>query len=251
MDLGLNGKRVLITGGTRGIGRALLETFVAEQADVSFCARNADSVAQVVSDYSDVNCRVIGEPVDVSDIGALQAWIDRSAEALGGIDVFISNVSAMGGPDKWQQVFELDVLGTVRGVEAVLPHMRASGAGSIVIVNSTAAVETFRGPTAYAAFKAGLLNYAKNLSRELAPESIRVNSVVPGPVFVEGGAWDQVRAQKPEEFDKVLSDLPMGRMAAPEDVARSVVFLASEAASYVSGTSLVVVPRHVVNARDR
>lgn len=240
MDLGLSGKKVLVTGGTRGIGRALLQTFIEEGADVSFCARSAESVAGVLSEYSASGSRVIGEPVDVSDIAVLQAWIDRSADALGGIDVFVSNVSAMGGPDKWQQVFDLDVLGTVRGVEAVLPHLRAGGRGSIVMVNSTAAVETFRGPTAYAAFKAGLLNYAKNLSRELAHENIRVNSVVPGPVFVAGGAWDQIRAEKSEEFEKVLADLPMGRMAAPEDVARAVVFLAGEAASYISGTALVV-----------
>ncbi|MGK0741921.1 SDR family NAD(P)-dependent oxidoreductase [Leucobacter sp. Z1108] len=240
MHLGLAGKKVLVTGATRGIGRSLLKTFVEEGADVSCCARSRQTLSRVLAEYADSTSRVIGESVDVSDVAALQAWIDRSAEALGGVDVFVSNVSAMGGPDKWQQVFELDVLGTVRGIEAVLPHMRVGGAGAIVLINSTAAVETFRGPTAYAAFKAGLLNYAKNLSRELARESIRVNSVVPGPVFVEGGAWDQIRAEKPEEFEKVLADLPMGRMASPEDVARAVVFLASEAASYVSGTALVV-----------
>jgi 3-oxoacyl-[acyl-carrier protein] reductase len=241
MDLGLGGKVALITGGTRGIGLSIAEHLLDEGADVGICARSADSVAETVARLSDRGKgRVIGRAVDVADAEALSSWITDSADELGGLDVLVPNVSAGGGPGKWQIVFEYDVMGTVRSVEAALPLLQESDAGAITIINTTAAVETFRGPTAYAAFKAALLNYAKNLSRELAPSGVRVNSVLPGPVFFEGGAWDTLKASQPEFFDSVVADLPMGRMATPADVARAVAFLSSPAAEYISGTALVV-----------
>lgn len=240
MDLDISGLNVVLTGGTSGIGRASVEMFLEEGANVSFCARGKYGINRTLSELERFGDSVSGDPVDVADTRALQQWISDSADRRGGIDIFVSNVSAMGGPDKWKQVFDLDVMGTVRGVEAVLPHMREAGGGSIVLISSTAAVETFRGPTAYAAFKAGLLNYAKNLGREVAGEGIRVNSVMPGPVYFPGGAWDELRQTQPELFEAVIADLPTGRMATPQDVASAVMFLSSQSASYVTGTALVV-----------
>jgi 3-oxoacyl-[acyl-carrier protein] reductase len=131
-------------------------------------------------------------------------------------------------------------MGTVRSVEAALPFLQASEIGAITIINTTAAVETFRGPTAYAAFKAALLNYAKNLSRELGPSGVRVNSVLPGPVYFDGGPWETIKAAQPEFVASLVADIPLGRMANPADVARAVTFLSSPAAEYISGTALVV-----------
>lgn len=241
MELGLAGKVALVTGGTRGIGLSIAEHLLDEGAHVALCSRSEDAVTETVARLSDrAEGRVIGASVDVADGDRLAAWITDAAEELGGVDILVPNVSAGGGPDKWQQVYEHDVLGTVRAVEAALPFLLASDAAAITIINTTAAVETFRGPTAYAAFKAALLNYAKNLSREQAPAGVRVNSVLPGPVFFEGGPWDLIKATQPEYVASVEAEIPMGRMATPADVARAVTFLSSPAAEYISGTALVV-----------
>lgn len=240
MDLGLSGKRALITGASRGIGKSIAEHLLAEGVDIAICARTAKGLEAAVAELSTIGPRVIGRTVDVSDTVALRDWVDWAADELGGIDAFVSNVSAGGGVDKWQETFQTDLMGNVRGAEAVIPHLAAAGGGSIVIINTTSAVEVFRGPTAYAAFKAGLLNYAKNLSREVGPDGIRVNSVLPGPVFFEGGIWETLKVAQPEYVAAVEADIPLGRMAEPADIARAVTFLSSAAARYISGTALVV-----------
>jgi NAD(P)-dependent dehydrogenase (short-subunit alcohol dehydrogenase family) len=241
MELGLAGKVALVTGSTRGIGLSIAEHLLDEGAHVAICARSEERVTATVARLSDrAEGRVIGRAVDVADADRLSSWITDAGDELGGIDVLVPCVSAGGGPDKWQQVYENDVMGTVRSVEAALPFLQASDAGAITIINTTAAVETFRGPSAYAAFKAALLNYAKNLSRELAPSGVRVNSVLPGPVFFEGGPWEVIKAAQPEYVASVEAEMPMGRWATPADVARAVTFLSSPAAEYISGTALVV-----------
>src|SRR5579862_4172557 len=237
MELGLSGKVALVTGGTRGIGRSIADHLLDEGAHVAICSLSEEHVAEAVQQLTDRSQgRVFGQAVDVADAQQLSSWIGAAAAELGGVDILVPNVSAGGGPDKWQANYETDVLGTVRSVEAALPFLEASDAAAITIISTTAAVETFRGPTAYAAFKAALLNYAKNLSRELAPSGVRVNSVLPGPVYVDGGPWAAIKATQPEYVASVIAEIPMGRMASPADVARAVTFLSSPAAEYISGT---------------
>ena len=163
MDLGLKGKRAIVTGATKGIGRGVIELLVAEGASVAFCARSAEEVAEAVAAVKRPGIEVIGESVNVRDGEAYRAWLERAATALG-LRLFIPGVSGGGGMDSeknWVRNFEIDMLHTVRGCEALMPHLEKSGSGSIVIIGSTNAVETFAAPMAYNAIKAGLITYSK------------------------------------------------------------------------------------------
>jgi NAD(P)-dependent dehydrogenase (short-subunit alcohol dehydrogenase family) len=241
LDLKLGGKRAIVTGGTRGIGRAIVETLLAEGADVAFCARNADEVAAATEALSAGGKRVTGGVVDVADTSALQSWIGEATAKLGGLDVFVANVSAGGGmgPEMWQKNFDVDVMGTVRGCEAAMPAL-TEARGAIVIISTTAAVETFVAPQAYNALKAALVTYAKQLCEAVAPQGVRVNTVSPGPITFKGGAWETIETHMPEFHASVLAQAPSGRFGRPEEVANAVVFLASPAASHISGVNLVV-----------
>jgi len=238
MDLGLNGLKVLITGGSKGIGRHCAEILVREGAKVSICARTAADVQQAASDMG-----VDGTAVDVSDKAALENWVTSSAKKMGGIDIVIGNVSALAVADDeaaWQSGFDTDMMHSVRLVNAAMPWLEKSKAASIVLVSSVSGREIdFTGP-AYGAFKAALVHYAQGLAYKLAPLGIRANTVSPGNTYFDGGIWNQIETGNPELFATALGLNPMGRMAKPEEVARGVVFLASPASSFTSGTNLVI-----------
>lgn len=243
MDLHLKGKKVLVTGATKGIGRAIAEIFVLEGADVAICARNADLVQATVDALKAKGGNVFGASVDVSDPEALRQWIASMAEKLGGIDIYVSNVSALGtvnNDETWQRSFEVDMRGTVVGIDAALPFIEKSDAGSVVIVNTTGSVQVFGPPTPYPAVKAAMLAHMKYLSAFLAPKNIRINAVSPGSIYFEGGVWDRRRQNEPERYERMLKLNPMGRFGKPEEVASAVAFLASPVAGYISGTNLVV-----------
>ncbi|MBV8777542.1 MAG: SDR family oxidoreductase [Alphaproteobacteria bacterium] len=243
MDLGLKGKKALVSGGTRGIGRAIVEQLAEEGCDVAFCARSAGPVAETVAALEKKGVRAHGSAVDVADLAALKSWVADAAAALGGIDVFVANVSALAqGMDEesWRRGFEIDVMATVFGCEAALPHLEKSSCGSIVAVGSTAMAEVY-GPTrSYAAVKAALIPYIKGLARNLAAKNIRANLVSPGNVYFKGGVWNIVEQRNPEMFKAMLSRNPTGRMGTPREVANAVVFLASPRASFITGTNLIV-----------
>lgn len=243
MDLGLIGKNVLITGATQGIGRHVAELFAEEGANVAICSRSPDSVKKAVKEIGlKADGKVTGKACNIKNKEEYEAWIAAMAEELGGVDVFIPNVSAGGGADSeknWWKNFEIDVLGAVRGVEAVLPLMEKRG-GAITMISTTAAVETFMVPQAYNAMKAALITYAKQLSQAHGEKGIRVNSVAPGPVYFDGGAWDMIKTSNEKFFDRTAKTHALGRLGSPEEVARCIVFLSSPAASWVTGVNLVV-----------
>lgn len=241
MDLGLRGKRALVTGATKGIGRRIAERLAQEGAAVAICSRTDADVTSAIDALSAQGGTVWGRACDVADGEAYLRWIEDAAAALGGVDVFVPNVTAAGGRagvDQWRANFEVDVLGTVRGCDAVVPKMSAGGA--IVAIGTTAAVETFMGPTSYNAMKAALITYTKQLSQAVGPKGIRVNLVSPGPIEFAGGAWDRIRTGMPELYERMRALEPMGRMGRPEEVADAVVFLASERASWITGVNLIV-----------
>lgn len=243
MDLGLKGRRAIVTGATRGIGRAVAELLAGEGVDIAICARKPQEVAETVEALQKKGVRVAGEAIDVTDAEGYRVWIETAVDSLGGVDIFVPNVSGMGvdlTEEAWRAGFETDLMHTVRGVETLLPSLARSEAASIVLIGSIAAVETFYSPTAYGAMKAALLTYAKQMAAAVAEHGIRINTVSPGPVYFPGGVWDRNKQANPEGFKAVEARCRLGRMATPEDVARCVAFLASPAAEYVTGTNLIV-----------
>jgi 3-oxoacyl-[acyl-carrier protein] reductase len=247
MDLKLRGCKALVTGSTRGIGLRIARQFAAEGTDIAICARSADAVESTVRELRGLGVRAIGAAVDITDAAAYPAWIASSARELGGLDVFVSNVSmgpATGGEAGWQGMFEADILGAVRGVEAALPFLRQSKAPSIVLISSISGVMSkplvAPGILAYGAMKAALISYGAQISKQLAPEGIRVNMVSPGPIYFEGGPWDMIRQHLPAAYEDALKECVIGRLGTPEEVASAVVFLASPVSSFTTGQNLHV-----------
>jgi NAD(P)-dependent dehydrogenase (short-subunit alcohol dehydrogenase family) len=243
MDLGLRDKNVLITGATQGIGRRVAELFAEEGANVAICSRTEESVRRAIKEMSVLaDGKIVGAPCNVKNKDEYEAWIAAMAEQLGGVDVFIPNVSAGGGADSeknWWKNFEVDVLGAVRGVEAVLPWLEKRG-GAVTMISTTAAVETFMVPQAYNAMKAALITYAKQLSQAHGDKGVRVNTVSPGPIYFDGGAWDMIKISNEKFYERTEKTHALGRLGTPDEVARCVVFLSSDAASWVTGVNLVV-----------
>ena len=241
MDLGLAGKRALVTGSTKGIGRAIAETLLAEGASVAVCARSADDVEAAVAELGAVGTAV-GGAVDAADLGSLEAWIASSAEQLGGIDIYVHNTS--GKPQKvlddWSKNFEIDLKALVGGVAAATDAL-ADGGGSLISIGTTAAAEHFAsGSGSYSAFKAAVTNWTLGQAQVLGAQGIRCNVVSPGPIFVPGGDWDMIQGAKPEFFAATEAAHPVGHIGTAQDVANAVAFLSSDAASHVNGTNLTV-----------
>jgi 3-oxoacyl-[acyl-carrier protein] reductase len=243
MDLELRGKKAIVTGATRGIGRRVAEQLADEGCDVAICARNETAVAETVGKLSERGVHAFGRALHIKDAPAYRTWIADACAELGGLDILILSVSAGGGMDSeknWNRNFDNDVMGVVRGVEAALPALKKSKAGSIVIMTTMAARETFAGPMAYNALKAALITYAKQLSQQLMRRNIRVNCVAPGPTVFDGSAWEMVQLANPKFYNSTLKQHPARRMANTSEIANCVVFLASPAASWVTGVDLLV-----------
>ncbi len=242
MDLGLNGRKALVTAASRGIGLAIAQTLADEGADVAICARAEAGLETARKDLEARGAKVFTKSVDVADGDAVKAFVGEAADALGGLDVFVSNASAGGGmgEDAWQATFDIDVMGAARGVEAAMPHLGQSEAASIIFISSTAALEFLGVPQPYNAMKAALITHASDLSQALAKQGVRVNVVSPGPIYFEGGNWEMIKQAMPAMYEGALAQCAIGRMGTPEEVARAVVFLASPAASLVTGANLVV-----------
>ena len=246
MDLQLKGKTAVVTGATRGIGRAIAELFAEEGANVAICARNADQVKDAVAALKDKGIKATGASVDITDGAALKAWVAKAGNELGGIDMLVSNAGAMAqgaDPAAWESNFKLDVLGAVNAFDAAQPFLEKAadknGDASFTIISSVSAAETDNA-SSYGPIKAALIHLAKGMARQHAKRHIRTNVVSPGTVYFKGGVWNMIETNMPQVFKGAMERNPMGRMATPQDIANATVFLASPASSFTTGINMLV-----------
>ncbi len=244
MDLGLTGKRALITGGSRGIGRAIAELLAAEGCALAICARGEEGLRAAAAELRAGGATVHDAVVDVADGATLAAFVGSADSALGGLDIVVSNASAGGGlsgPEQWPTSFQTDLLAFVRLAEAVTEPL-ARSRGALVAVATTSAADTSppSGPGSYGALKAALIHHASGLAHALAPRGVRVNVVSPGPIEFPGGSWERRKDDKPEFYRSIRDRIPVGRLGRPEEVAAAVAFLASPVAGFCAGSNLVV-----------
>ena len=246
MDLHLKGKKAVVTGASRGIGWSIAELLADEGCDVAVCARGQDGVDAAVKALEAKGVKAWGRAVDIADGPAITGFVEDAAKELGGLDILISNASALvngGSEADWRSMFEIDMLGAVRTYQAAKPHLEkgaaASGDAAFIITSSVSAAEA-SGPSAYGAMKAALIHYAKGVAKEGAAKGVRCNVVSPGTVFFEGGVWGNVKANAPGFFEAMIKRNPTGRMATPEEVAAATVFLASPRSAFTTGINMLV-----------
>ncbi|WP_257168653.1 SDR family NAD(P)-dependent oxidoreductase [Bradyrhizobium sp. SRS-191] len=243
MDLGLAGKSVLITGGSKGIGLATAELFAAEGANVAICARDGEAVSKVVAKLAAKGVKAWGQSIDVADPVALKGWVDGAAKELGGVDCVVCNVSALAVGDTaetWDKSFRVDMMHTVNAIAAATPYLEQSKSASISIISSVSGFEVDFAAGSYGAIKGALIHYAKGLAHQLVSKGIRVNAVSPGNTYFEGGIWQNIENGSPDLFKMAMGLNPTGRMGTAEEVAYGVVMLASPRASRISGTNLII-----------
>lgn len=247
MDLGLDGARVVVTGGSRGIGLGIAHSLAREGASVGLIARDPDGLAAAAAALGEHGQPVATAAVDVTDFGRLAAAVDELADRLGGVDRLVANAGGtVGGnlldsePEDFVASYALNAGHAAALTKAAVPHLRRAGGASVVFVTSITGMRPAP-RTAYAAAKAGEIHLATTLAQELAPLSIRVNSISPGSIMFEGGSWDRYQRNDPEDFDRfVAEDFPAGRLGGVAEVADVVTFLLSARASWITGANIVV-----------
>lgn len=241
MKLGLSGKRAIVTGGSRGIGLAIADALAAEGVAVSICARGQPGLDAAAARLARHGGKVHTAPCDVGDKAALEAYMDAAIATLGGVDVLVNNPSGFGRTDDedgWKIGLDVDLMALVRASWKAVDAMQAAGGGSIVHISSISGLTSSARTPPYGAVKAAVIQYTLTQALQFAPSNIRVNSIAPGSIFFEGGTWDDAKQNNPALYEGIVASIPSGRMGTPEEVANLAVFLASDAASWVTGQTI-------------
>ncbi len=235
------GKRVIVMGGSRGIGRSIALGFAAQGASVSICARNRGPLDATRREIEAFGVTAHAASVDLADASAIEAYVPEAVKALGGLDVLVNNASGFGHSDDeegWAASLTIDMMAIVRGSHAAIPHLKPGS--SIVNISSISALRASSRSAPYGAIKAAVMHYTASQAKMLAKQGIRVNGVAPGSIEFPGGTWEDRKSSNPELYRSTLASIPFGRMGKPEEVAQVVLFLASDKASWVTAQTIVV-----------
>jgi 3-oxoacyl-[acyl-carrier protein] reductase len=236
------GRKVVVCGGSRGIGRSIALGFAKAGASVSICARSPGPLEQTREELAALGHPTHAAACDLGRAEAVKSYVASAAQALGGIDVLVNNASGFGSTDTeegWAAGLSVDVMATVRATHAALPHLEAAK-GCIVNVSSISGYRASTRTPAYAAVKALLINYTLSQAAMYAPKGIRVNAVAPGSIEFPGGSWEERKTSAPALYNAILNSIPFGRLGQPEEVADVALFLASPLARWVTGQTIVV-----------
>jgi 3-oxoacyl-[acyl-carrier protein] reductase len=243
MHIDLTGRRAVVTGGSKGIGRSIALALAQAGAAVSICARGRAALDATLAEIKALGVAGHAAECDLADKAAIAPYVDAAAAALGGLDILVNNASGLGMADDetgWEKSLGIDVMATVRATQAALPHLERASGGAILNISSIAGYGARPRSPAYAAAKAAVNSYTQSQALGLAPRKIRVNAIAPGSIFFPDGLWDQRRVSAPEVYNAALKSVPWGRMGRPEEIASVAVFLVSDAAGWVTGQTLIV-----------
>lgn len=241
--LDFSGRRVLIAGGSKGIGRELALAFAGAGAAVSVCARGLPGLQALQADAQAHGTPLHVFTTDLADTGQIGGWLQASADALGGIDVLVNNATGYGmadDEDGWAASLQIDLMAAVRASRLALPWLRASADACILNLSSVAAQQPRPGGAPYAAAKAALSHYTTSQALALAADRIRVNAIAPGSIEFSDGLWDRRRVDDPDLYHATLARIPFGRFGHPREIADAALFLCSPLARWITGHVLNV-----------
>jgi 3-oxoacyl-[acyl-carrier protein] reductase len=243
MRIDLAGKRAVVTGGSKGIGRSIALAFAEAGAAVSICARGRAALDATLAEIRALGATAHAAACDLADKAQIPPYIAAAAQTLGGIDILVNNASGFGTADDeadWAKSLDIDLMATVRASHVAIPHIEQAGGGAILNISSISGYHASARSAPYAAVKAAVINYTMSQALMLAPKRIRVNAIAPGSIEFPDGIWDRRKSAQPQLYNTVLRSIPWGRLGHPEEVASAALFLCSSAASWVTGQTLTV-----------